>query len=511
MRRFLASILTLSCLLTMHAQGYKEDLKRMDDAIANAHEFMTSKENKISSLERMLNSAEIAPDTKYGLYEMLYNEYFTYKFESSMSVLENMEALTEQLHSEELANDVLLYKADLYTTAGMFLEAQNLIANKIDTLRLNHDQKIRFFNVAQRFHGDYREYSDNLETRAGFIDRQSYYRSRLFAELDSADVVYRRVLMQTLMDEGNIEVAERVCDEVLESLNANEHNYAVFSYYKAAMAQEKGDVETAIHWFVESAVCDIKCAVKDNASLYSLAVLLLPQREVQRAFQYTQFALDDALFYNARLRPFQIARSLPDIQNEYDRDRSRQTHVAKVLVTLMSVIAILLLLSMLTVVAATLREKKARQQIENMGADLQAAVAKLSEANAAKEEYLGLFLSMCSNYLDKLRKHVSKAEMDEELKSFYNTFDNAFLHLYPNFVADFNSLLREDSRIELKKDELLNTELRIFALIRLGVVQSSHIASLLRYSVNTIYNYRAQVKKASILDPETFEERVKQL
>ena len=90
-------------------------------------------------------------------------------------------------------------------------------------------------------------------------------------------------------------------------------------------------------------------------------------------------------------------------------------------------------------------------------------------------------------------------------------FDKAFLKLYPKFVEQFNGLLREDARIELKKGKLLNTELRIFALIRLGITQSSDIASMLRYSVNTIYNYRAQIKNSALGDRDNFEERIKEI
>ena len=149
--------------------------------------------------------------------------------------------------------------------------------------------------------------------------------------------------------------------------------------------------------------------------------------------------------------------------------------------------------------------------IESAEESLRKTNLKLLEANAAKEEYLGLFLSMCSGYLDKLKKTITRDQYEAELKSFYKTFDTSFLTLYPNFVEDFNSLLKEDQRIVLKDGEMLNTELRIFALIKLGITQSSHIASLLRYSVNTIYNYRAQIKNAVKEDRGNFEDRVKKI
>ena len=162
-------------------------------------------------------------------------------------------------------------------------------------------------------------------------------------------------------------------------------------------------------------------------------------------------------------------------------------------------------------------EKKNRQiteycrSIEDGERNLLEANQALSEANAAKEEYLGLFLSMCSGYIDKLKKHLSRQEIEAELKNFYKTFDTAFLQLYPNFVSDFNALLKEEERITLKDGEQLSTEMRIFALIKLGITQSSHIASLLRYSVNTIYTDRAQIKNAALDDRELFEEKIKKI
>ena len=151
------------------------------------------------------------------------------------------------------------------------------------------------------------------------------------------------------------------------------------------------------------------------------------------------------------------------------------------------------------------------RSIEAAENDLKMTNLELIEANAAKEEYLGLFLSMCSGYLDKLKKTLPREQYESELKNFYRTFDTSFVQLYPTFVEEFNSLLNEDDRIVLKEGENLNTELRIFALIKLGITQSSHIASLLRYSVNTIYNYRAQVKNAALSDRENFEDTVRKI
>lgn len=209
--------------------------------------------------------------------------------------------------------------------------------------------------------------------------------------------------------------------------------------------------------------------------------------------------------------------------------------------------------AMLVVVIVLLMQKgrqhklirQTKYELEQLNSDLNAYVAKLTEqnekqnnlidqlyeANAVKEQYIGLFLMIGSNYIDRLKDYqrlvrkrlnngavnelkqeVSQSTLvDDAMEEFYATFDNAFLSLYPTFVDDFNALLRDEEQITLKNDGQLNTELRIFALIRLGITDSSRIASLLRYSVNTIYNYRAAVKNRAKISRENFEEQIKQI
>ena len=248
-------------------------------------------------------------------------------------------------------------------------------------------------------------------------------------------------------------------------------------------------------------------------------------QDTDRAFRYIRQSLDDAVFYNAKLRKVQIATALPMIEKAYSDNKARQDKEKRRYINWITTIAILLLMICVVAIRFYYKGRLNAKEIENKNTQLaeyyksieaaenhlKMANLELVEANAAKEEYLGLFLSMCSGYLDKLKKAQGREQYEEELKKFYRTFDTSFLQLYPTFVEDFNSLLQEESRMTLKDGETLNTELRIFALIKLGITQSSHIASLLRYSVNTIYNYRAQVKNAALSDRENFEESVRKI
>ena len=222
--------------------------------------------------------------------------------------------------------------------------------------------------------------------------------------------------------------------------------------------------------------------------------LISQNMEIERAFKYTQLALDDALFYNSSLRLKQIVSTLPYIEDAYSSQRDKTEHTLSIILA----IGVCLMLALgIFVIMFNYSNKR-----------LKKAIRALNEASDAKEAFLGLFLSMSSSSLDKLKPFLTRSQMDAEFKNFYNSFDSAFVQLYPNFLEEFNSLLVPEARVTLKKGELLNTELRIFALIRLGVDKSSHIASLLRYSVNTIYNYRTQIRTAAINQKVPFEEQL---
>lgn len=512
-KHFLLVVAAILCsCLFARAYVIKDDLRRLDMVLEKSSDFISTKESRISSLEKMLDVPGNTMEQKYGLLEMIYEEYYPYKYDMARVVLDRMEEIAVSQKLPGRRTDIVLERANLLCTAGLFLEAKSVIDLQLDTLHLTPSQSVAYYNVMQRYCGDYREFSSiALETRRELSAQQAWYRNRILDLLQPEDGQYRQTLMSLLLGEGRYQEALNIESSLASSCRNTDHEYALFTYFMGLLCYETGNIDDAIHWYVESAICDVSNAVKDNASIFSLAKLLIDQGEEKRAFRYTQAALDDALFYNARLRPFQIAAALPEIQKAYDARRDAQARNNTHYFVLILVLSLAIIAALTAVIRFNAKRQETRQQLSEAERELREAVLKLQEANSAKEEYLGLFLSMCSSYLDKLRKHIGRSEMDEELKVFYNTFDNAFLHLYPDFVTDFNSLLREEERIILKSDEILNTELRIFALIRLGITQSSHIASLLRYSVNTIYNYRAQVKKLAIGDVETFEERVRNL
>lgn len=528
MKLFFYALLSISVLLASCDRSidraYSDDLDHLDEVLTDADEYVHIKEQRISTINNMLNSRGVTPLQQYHIYGQLYKEYQAYQFDKAKEMLDHQEVLALEMKDVDLLNNTLLEKAMLLTTSGFFLEADKVFES-LDTLSFDKDQKVIWYNVRQKFLHDYNEYVRTSDIEVPDAGRIVEYQDKILAETPESSFLNRHIRMLRMIENGEFEKAYQENLDFISSLDKGERDYAVQTYWQGFICENLRRYDEMISWWVESAICDIRGAIKDNASLCSIAVNLTGKDETERAFRYIRLSLDDALFYNAKLRKVQIASTMPWIEHEYTESRQQQDRDKMLYMVLLSLVAGVLLVTSLVAVRMYARGKKNALEIEkknnqlveynNFIADAEENLRKtnldLVEANAAKEEYLGLFLSMCSGYLDKLKKTLSRDQYENELKNFYKTFDTSFLSLYPTFVDEFNTYLKEDHKICLKEGELLNTELRIFALIKLGITQSSHIASLLRYSVNTIYNYRAQVKNAVCEDREDFEEKVRKI
>lgn len=515
--------LATSCRVS-YSNSLNEELDKLDNALKAADEYVHAKEQKISTIENMLNSRGVNDLQKYHIYGQLFDEYEAYQFDKAKEMLEHQESIAESLNNVSLKNDALLDKAMLYINAGLYLETHEVF-EQLDTTCFDRKQMVAWYNARQKFLSDYHEYVSSSGVNVPDIEKVEYYRDQILKHTPENSTVNQHIRVLRLIDQRDFDKAYNLNMSILNEMNSASREYSIRAYWQGAISDQQGKTYEAIHWWMLSAISDIRCAIKDNASLSTIAPKLIASHDTDRAFRYIRQSLDDAIFYNAKLRKVQIATALPVIEKAYSDNKASQDKERKVYINWITAIALLLLF--ICVIALRLYtkgrlaahevDKKNSQlaeyykSIEEAENHLKRINMELVEANAVKEEYIGLFLSMCSGYLDKLKKSQGREQYEEELKKFYRTFDTSFLQLYPTFVEDFNSLLQEGARMTLKDGETLNTELRIFALIKLGITQSSHIASLLRYSVNTIYNYRAQVKNAALYDRENFEESVRKI
>jgi len=548
-RRIVLSAALIAGFTGLRAEETKtvrEILLRLDEKIEQRESYRTMYEERIDHLKRILNRTSTTPQQRYDLNTMLIEAYEAYQFDSTRCYLERNLELARRLDSRSCTDETLLRLAHLYSTAGYYLEASEILRQKIDTATLDPELLGRYYITSRRFFSETREYSGNTATASLASKKLDYYTRRVLAHYPADSDTHLRYLGDWLIECGEIDRADSVLEILLRREVPTSRNYAIYAYTKSMIEGRRGHAAEQICWLARSAAADLQSATRDNASLCLLSeILFLSLDDIDSAFRYIQVSMEDAIFYHARLRPWQIASILPIIEQSYRTHQEQQFRIVRSL----GIALFALLVVIIFIAAVEARQKRRtermRQELQQTNEQLNDYVKRLSEinanravlndelreANAVKEEYIGLFLGICSDYIDKMKEYQrsirkklatsSATEVHRELGSstlidsyveeFYHTFDNAFLRLYPDFVSEFNSLLREDARIEPKKGKLLNTELRIFALIRLGINDSSKIAGLLRYSVNTIYNYRAKVKNNARVSREDFEEKIKKI
>lgn len=526
----------------VHGQELEQLLNCLDNELACSCKYVDERLRRIEFLHRMHDMTVVTDRMHYGMNRKLYDEYQSFQFDSALFYLTENIHLAEKMADSGLKSETSVELGHLYTISGMYLEAREVLTSQIDTSSMNKDGLLHYYMVQHRFYRDFREYSKNPLMTSMFGSRQDWYCSRLLEMLPEDDFRRMSILMKKALDEEDYILADSVNMAAIGSLPQDSHEYAECAYYQAII-DYKLERDTYRHWYTRSAIADIKTATKDNASIACLARQLFEDRaDLDRAFRYIVASMDDAIFYNAKLRPWQVAQIMPLIEKSYNERIESVNHIRLMLTIIVGVCSVLLLMfaSWSYWTYRRMRRKAeevdrmnrqislANEELKEMNAKLSELNVAVSEANSIKEEYIALFLTMCSDYIDKmigfqqdikrkltvgmgaeLQKELSSSKlMKQELDNFYNMFDTAFLKLYPNFVEEFNGLLRDEERIVLPKDALLNTELRIFALIRLGISDSTRIAVLLRYSVQTIYNYRLKMKKRSRFERDDFEKRL---
>ncbi|MBQ6988208.1 MAG: hypothetical protein IJN45_03565 [Alistipes sp.] len=546
--RVIAIILSL-LMTSAHASAniIERELQTLDNVLVNADTYINQHLEKIERLNELLQMPNISLENKYETYKKLCQEYEVFQFNKALEMLNLRYDIAVEMRDKSKQVDTELDKAQLYTISGMFTNVDNIFSTKIDTLALTPSQLTKYYFIQQRYYRNIEwktGYAKSEQERQDIAHKWQYYCNKLMETDHPSSELHQYASMIYHMSNSEWHKAEEINEMLIAHCSQDSHSYAEYAYYRASIYESWGKTNNALLWYIRSAIADVKSATKDTASIRILSEKLLPQ-DINRAFHYINIALENVLFYNAQLRHEDITAILPLIEKEYMLSQEAQQAETQKFLSIISILAVALAIICMVVIYMYYKSVMARREIADINKQIKQYNDSLSEinlrlkntnndlaeANEVKEEYIGLFLSMCSSYIDKLKSYqrnikrkltaekyseilteVSSTDyIDTELKSFYEMFDKAFLQLYPNFVEEFNELLKPDKRIVLSKDERLNTELRIFALIRLGITESSRIAALLRYSANTIYNYRARVKNCALDNREEFEERIKTL
>lgn len=520
----------------------------IDTAIGQTDKYVQKKTDRIDYLHTKLGKAETL-SAKYELSYQLYTEYLPFVNDSAIFYLEQCTDIARKLNDPSKTGGCLSLMALCCSNAGIYLESESILKT-IDPSQLNGIDLGLYYYAYSHVSNELAYYGKFANMRKQYADASTRYFTLAQQHLPS-NHKYNYMSQEIMLHKhNNIKQALSINNQWLQQVQPGSTEYAIVAYYRYLDYKAMGDSIQMMYWLAESVLSDVKNAVMDQGSVWEMANQLMSRGDVDRSYRYICFTSDCADRFGSRQRLSHISPLLSRIAQVYKAKEERSNCSLRYTITAISILSLLLLIALAYVhrkrnqLAVTrdhlaqsnnqLQDTNAQlsslnNQLSSLNSQLTTLNSQLSEANRVKDEYVGRFLRLCSIYIDRLediRKKVIKrvknkqyAELVEltrsaefsnkESNELYANFDTAFLQLFPTFVADFNALLKPESRIALSDNNTLNTPIRIFALIRLGISDSSKIAEFLHYSVNTIYNYRANIKNGAIGDRTEFEDKVK--
>ena len=531
------------CMCQLHAATNNvvdSLLSQLDQVIQNRPVYIEQKEKKLNDLRKALRQ-RISDENRFTLLGEYLDEYRSYNTDSSLYISRERYQVALRMKNKEHQDNALMNTAEIMGTAGMYKEAIDLIQN-VHINQLPDELHPYYYHIYRTVYGLMADYAVTEQEKKLYAEITDKYRDSLLLVNKDNLLVYTLIQSDQYNVRGEFENAIQLLTDYLAGQIDNVHDVAICAYTLSESYRLKEDTEKEKEYLILSSIADMRSAVREYISLRKLAVLLYQEGDIDRAYSYLKLCMDDAVFCNARLRILEILQIFPLINDAYQQKTEKQQEQMEWALVSISLLSIFLLIAIFyvykqmkrvaaarhEVVDANKRLKELNEELHRYNLQLKEANHIIAENSYLKEEYIGRYMDQCSVYLEKmdnyrrslgkiaasgkvdeLYKHIKSSKfIDEELKDFYANFDNTFLQLFPTFVEDFNALLADGEQIYPKANERMSTELRIFALIRLGITDSVKIAQFLRYSVTTIYNYRTKVRNKAAGDRDLLEQEV---
>ena len=539
----LCFLLFFSCYSAFAGESLDSLLNVLDKTIKEADTYVQIKENKLHELKKEARKTPPVSVERYHLNNDIYLEYKAYSSDSALHYLNENMLLARQLNDKERELKIQLELSYLLSSIGMYMEAADIL-NSIDRQTLPSSLLGYYYTCYEHVYFEAGAAQPRYKMFASRYAKLSHaYRDSMQVTLDPSSATYLWLRETQLREAGKYDEALEFSDRRLAEASFGTPQYALVAYQRFRLFESMGKKDEHLYYLVLSAISDVRSAIKEQSSLMVLAQELNRKGDLKRAYDYINFSWEISQFYKTRLRSWMNITPLSMINGNYQDIIKQQNRELLIYITCVALLALLLVIALiyiyrqmkaLSIAKKGLQEVNERlfslnEELEEVNRHLRSTNLELSESNLIKEAYIARFFKLCSVYVDRLqayrklvnkklqrgqvaellkRTHLSNDIVTVEVQELYANFDSAFLHLFPNFVESLNALLLPDEQIVLKPDELLNTELRIFALIRLGIKDSSQIAELLHYSVNTIYNYRSRVKTKARVSRDDFEDLV---
>ena len=499
-------------------------LDSLDGMLLHRSQYDRQKNDRIARLRSQL-ARTVSAEGRYRLLTALFDEYSSYRYDSAYSYTSKAIAIADRLNNPVYSAEARCNKAFCFLSAGLFHEALETI-NAIDITRLSDKTKLNFYNLSTRLYYDMSDYAQSEPLYSHYLQLGNRSQENAQKLLSPHTTLWYYVVGQRQMKDNQFDSSIASFEAMLSRPDATIHYRAIAESCLGWMWMSKGDEQRAIVHLARAAMADCESSTKETTALCTLAELLYKQGDYKRAERYVQLSLEDANFYGARLRKIETGRVLPIIeQKNYEILASRQHWL------ILGIVMALLLVAALTAATIIFIHQKrslleARREISKRNQQLLDIVGQLNEANKIKDEYIGnsfyynseqinklekLYKTfsrrLAAKQYDSLRDMLSESSLKEERDNMYDAFDATFLKIFPNFVDSYNALFPEQEQKHPGEGKL-TTEMRIYALIRLGISQSERIAKFLNYSVNTINTYKTRIKNKSLVDNDLFEQKI---
>ena len=529
MKHFLFIVIYLAVIIPGYCQSATDDvLNNLDEIIDSREYFIEKKRGEISELKRMLRSGkdELSREELFDYYLELTEQYETFKFDSAYHYAAKLEEISQQINDPDKLAVAQIKLANVLISAGLFNEMLDTLQSVV-IQDVSSGTRAYYYSVLSRGYFDMESFSQSLHY-------DTLYHNKGMALIDSAMKYYPKNSWQYLSLKAQKDIKTGNNDEAIETLENLIYNYDLSNDQVAIQLMSLaftygilGMDDKALRHMVEASIADFRAAKKETVALLFVANYLFERGEVERASRYINIALEDSRFYGSNFRIWQVSQFLPFIKAEHIVTIERQKQQLWYYAAAVSVLSLVVLVFLFVIVRQVITLRKSKRLVERINNQLTHINEELVVANKIKEKYVGYFFSVNSQLIEKLDKYkntikrkVTRRQFDDllielesvnishEKQNLYKSFDQAFLKIFPDFVTKFNKLLKEDEQIVLKEGQLLNTELRIFSLIRLGIHDNEKISKILGYSVNTIYAYKSKIKNKSVVRSEDFEDEV---
>ncbi len=530
MKKWIICFCLLACFKIGTAAASDSLLLSLKKAINEAPQYDASKVSEINHLKQTLaaNSAA-SPKVLFNLNEQLYEAYKVFNYDSAYTYAGKMLQIAMAEKEEGLIRTSKLKFAFIMLSTGLYRET----FDTLQSIKINNTPdsvKAEYYILMGRYYYDLAYYDYDRYHSVDYDVQGSRFidSALLYYPANSFEKNYYSGLR--LFKEGDLNKATVFFEDLMANKMLTQHQVALTASTLSGIYLQKNQTQKGTDLLITAAIADICSATKEVLAILNLAELLYQGGDVENASMFIEKAIADADFYGARQRKVQVSAILPLIDNEKIRTTEAQRKYAVLYGIAVTAFLVVLVILIIIIRKQNKNLEAAKQVITEANAIQKHINEKLEEANKIKEEYIGYFFKLDSEYfarLDKLKKTIEKKladkkpddirfilnsiQLKKEKEELLQNFDKVFLRIFPNFTTAYNALFKEEDQVKLSENEYLNTDMRIFALIRIGISENEKIAEILEYSVNTIYSYKTRIKNKSIVSNDDFERKIMEI